>query len=206
MLHISHLASSESHSPKPKVLKMPSVFRLIPPEITDQIYGIVGEGNVTSHTPDRRVALPGTSYDSLASFDVYLREEQIPCTIMCSHEPYEFTRRYRRKGRGYHGDIPVLAAIPPDFSCHTTTTSSVPSLGNTLAARIGNLSWRIRMLPYLTQNRYESLIVLRPWKSRTDTSGDRYYEAILQQKTDYSKIWQWLLSEKLEGPPGYQHL
>src|SRR5215217_3533481 len=85
-----------------------SLFHKIPTEIVDTIYELVADGNVVPRKQaDPKRVLPATVYDSLASFDFYLREENAPC----SHLSFEIFRRFRR--RSYFGGTtpPVLVNL-----------------------------------------------------------------------------------------------
>ena len=112
-----------------------SVFRKLPPEITDMIYHLVGEGHTLSHPsdPEKRVALPGPVYDSLVSLDIYLWDEQIHCTS-ASTDRYGALRRYRRTGCYFLDDV-LPCHVPFEISCDDLF--------------INRISWCLRVLANL---------------------------------------------------------
>jgi len=98
-----------------------SLFHLLSPELNDCIYECVAEISARNMHASSSIKLDGPAYDSLASFDVYLRDERVLCTRR-SNGPYEFQRRFRRMGRTtttYKGcpeivrNIRVLRLLPP---------------------------------------------------------------------------------------------
>lgn len=87
---------------------MSSLFHRLPPEITDAIFDIVGEGLRGNLSKYGRVALTEKVYDSLMSFEHYLRKERAPCTRL---DERGYLRRYRRR-RVYPLELPPFK-VPP---------------------------------------------------------------------------------------------
>lgn len=159
------------------------MFYILPPELTDRIYHFVGEGHISAHDIDTRVPLPAPVYDSLSSFDLYIWEQQISCTLS-SNKLDGFLGRYRRMGRNsFHDDFPVLDAIPlieGDLDFVERLAGSIQALP---------------MLPYLLQPAF-----IYPYdihETTPDIIGRNYYETILDQKLDLVHKWQYILNRIL---------
>jgi len=182
-----------------------SVFNKLSPEVTDLIYELVSEGHV--HTDDTQVGLRAAVYDSLVSFDQYLREEGAPGTRICKNRR-EYYRRYHRKGYRPFDFYFDKHNIPPVFALFQKNIDG--GIGHpkdwtaNFAHDVDNIVALSSLLPYFLQKLDHGSLTPHVWDVASDPSpfltrtlstedvalGIYYYEAVLSQK-DHGILLAW---------------